>query len=97
MTQRTRRKMDAALKARIAVEALREEATVADLAQRYQPVPDCRSTARRRGGLGNGHGRGSASFPELSLAGPGGGGASCPGLQQPGSSSEHGVLCVRIG
>ena len=34
--QRTRRKIDAALKAKIALEALREEATVADLSQRYQ-------------------------------------------------------------
>src|SRR5262249_4593626 len=32
----TRRKIDAALKARIALEASREHATVADLAQRYQ-------------------------------------------------------------
>jgi hypothetical protein len=30
MTQRTRRKIDAALKAKIALEALREQATVAD-------------------------------------------------------------------
>ena len=36
MTQKTRRKIDAALKAKIALEALREQATVADLAQRYQ-------------------------------------------------------------
>ena len=36
MTNRTRRKIDAGLKAKIALEALREQATVADLAQRYQ-------------------------------------------------------------
>jgi transposase-like protein len=33
---KTRRKIDAALKAKIALETLREQATVADLAQRYQ-------------------------------------------------------------
>ena len=36
MSKRTRRKIDVALKAKIALEALREQATVADLAQRYQ-------------------------------------------------------------
>jgi hypothetical protein len=36
MAQRTRRKIDAALKAKIALEALRELVTVADLAQHYQ-------------------------------------------------------------
>lgn len=40
MTKRTRRKIDAALKAKIAVEALREQASVADLAQRYQVHPN---------------------------------------------------------
>jgi transposase len=40
MTKKTRRKMDAALKAKIALEALREQATVADLAQRYQVHPN---------------------------------------------------------
>jgi len=40
MTQRTRRKIEAAVKARIALEALGEQATVADLAQRYQVHPN---------------------------------------------------------
>jgi transposase len=40
MTKRPRRKIDAALKAKIALEALREQATVADLAQRYQVHPN---------------------------------------------------------
>src|SRR5882757_3013050 len=40
MTQKTRRKIDASLKAKIALEALREQATVADLAQRYQVHPN---------------------------------------------------------
>ena len=40
MTQRTRRQIEAGLKAKIALEALREEATVADLAQRYQVHPN---------------------------------------------------------
>ena len=37
---KTRRKIDAALKAKIALEALREKATVADLAQRHQVHPN---------------------------------------------------------
>jgi len=40
MTKQTRRKLDAALKAKIALEALREQATVADLAQRYGVHPN---------------------------------------------------------
>jgi transposase len=38
--KKTRRKIDAALKAKIALEALSEQATVADLAQRYQVHPN---------------------------------------------------------
>ena len=37
---KTRRKIDAALKAKIALEALREQSTVAGLAQRYQVHPN---------------------------------------------------------
>ena len=36
---KTRRRIDAALKAKIALEALREQATVTDLAQRHQVIP----------------------------------------------------------
>lgn len=39
MTKKTRRKIDAGLKAKIALEALRDEATVTDLAQRYSVHP----------------------------------------------------------
>jgi transposase len=37
---KTRRKIDAGLKATIALEALREQATINDLAQRYQVHPN---------------------------------------------------------
>ena len=38
--KKARRRIHAALKAKIALEALREQATVADLAQRYQVHPN---------------------------------------------------------
>ena len=40
MTKKTRRKIDPALKAKIALEAVREQASVADLAQRYEVHPN---------------------------------------------------------
>src|SRR5208337_1560970 len=40
MTKKTRRKIDAALKAKIALESVREQATVADLAHRYEVHPN---------------------------------------------------------
>jgi len=40
MKKKTRRKIDAATKEKIALEALREQATVADLAQRYEVHPN---------------------------------------------------------
>jgi transposase len=40
MTKTTRRRIDAGLKAKIALEALREDASVADLAVRYEVHPN---------------------------------------------------------
>ena len=40
MTKKMRRKIDATLKAKIALEAVREQASVADLAQRYEVHPN---------------------------------------------------------
>jgi len=40
MTKKARRGIDAGLKAKIALEALREQATFADLAQRYEVHPN---------------------------------------------------------
>jgi transposase len=38
MSKRTRRRLDAALKAKVALEALRDETTVAELAAKYQQI-----------------------------------------------------------
>jgi len=40
MMKKTRRKIDAVTKVKIALEAFREQATVADLAQRYEVHPN---------------------------------------------------------
>jgi transposase len=40
MTKKTRRKIDAALKAKIALEALREAVPITELAQRYEVHPN---------------------------------------------------------
>ena len=40
MTKKTRRKIDAGMKAKIALEAFREQATVADLALRHEVHPN---------------------------------------------------------
>jgi transposase len=40
MMKKTRRKIDAARKAKIALEALREQSTVTDLSQRYEVHPN---------------------------------------------------------
>ncbi|MBK5961879.1 hypothetical protein CCR97_27260 [Rhodoplanes elegans] len=40
MTKRTRRKIDAGLKAKIVLEAIREQATLAELAHRYEVHPN---------------------------------------------------------
>lgn len=40
MTKRLRRKIDACLKAKIALEALREQESLVDLAQRYEVHPN---------------------------------------------------------
>lgn len=40
MTKKTRRRIDAGLKAKIALEALREDASVTDLAVRYEVHPN---------------------------------------------------------
>ena len=46
--KKPRRKIDTALKAKIALEALREQATVADLAVRHEVHPNKARSARHR-------------------------------------------------
>jgi transposase-like protein len=66
MTKKTRRRIDAGLKAKIALEALREQATVTDLAQRYEVHPNqiyaLEEAASGSGGAGSGT-RYFKSFP----------------------------------
>jgi transposase len=40
MTKKTRRRIDTGVKAKIALEGLREQVTVADLSQRYEVHPN---------------------------------------------------------
>ena len=40
MSKKTRRRLDAGLKAKVALEALRNEATIAELAAKYQLQPN---------------------------------------------------------
>ena len=47
--KKSRRKIDAALKAKIALEALREQSTVADLSQRYEVHPNLEEAAAGAG------------------------------------------------
>jgi transposase-like protein len=66
MIGKARRKIDAALKAKIALEAVREQASVADLAQRYEVhPPDLRlEEAARRSCGPRGKGRWRSCTPK---------------------------------
>jgi transposase len=73
MSKKSRRRPDAGLKAKVELEALRNEATIAELAAQYQSEPDLRleeATDRRPGCGFRQRGRqGGEASPEAEVSG----------------------------